>query len=171
MPELISSSYSKESFPELLTFRFGMSKTDAKASYKKKGLKPIFEGTDRLDFIGPPVEVPSAAETNLVFKKNALIEIIQYFEVLDDDRSAFKHIAKYRDLKDQLTAKYGPPESIEFMDDENNTSEGRLEGFKSKKGNYASMWRGLKNMNVFLVLGGDHLTTFIRITYKAKSEA
>ena len=171
MAELISSSYSKETFPELFTFSFGMTKKEVKNLYKKRGLKPIFEGADRLDFIGPPIELALSAETNLIFKKNALVELSQYFEIEKDDASAFKHIAKYRDLKDQLKAKYGPPESIEFMDDSCNNSNGRLEGFKTKKGNYASLWRDVKGMSIFLVLGGDHLDTFLRLTYKSKADS
>ena len=62
MTELISSDYSKETFPELFTFRFGMTKAEAKKLYKKSGQKPIFERADRLDFIGPPVEVPDTGE-------------------------------------------------------------------------------------------------------------
>jgi len=169
MAELISSTYSKETFPELFTFSFGMTKAVVKDLYKRKGLKPIFEGADRLDFIGPPIDVALSGETNLIFKKDALIELSQYFEIEDDDASAFKHIAKYRDLKDQLQAKYGPPEALEFMDDRYNNSNGRLEGFKTKKGNYASIWRNVKGMSIFLVLGGDHLDTFLRLTYKSKS--
>jgi hypothetical protein len=171
MAELISSNYSKATFPELLTFRFGMSKAEAKNLYKKGGQKPIFERYDRLDFISPPVDIPNAAETNLIFKKEKLIEVSQYFSVSGDDSSAFKHISKYRDLKDQLTAKYGPPESIEFMDDNYNNSELRLEGFKTKKGNYASIWRNVKGMDIFLVLGGDNLDIFLRLTYKQKSKS
>ena len=73
MAELISSSYSKETFPELFTFRFGMTKKEVKNLYKKKGLKPIFEGADRLDFIGPPIEVALSSETNLIFEKNSFV--------------------------------------------------------------------------------------------------
>ena len=171
MPELISSNYSKETFPELLNFRFGMSKSEAKDLYQKRGQKPIFEKPSRLDFINPPVDIPGAAETNLIFKKDKLVEISQYFEVIGDDSSAFKHISKYRDLKDQLTAKYGAPQSIEFMDDKYNTSKLRLKGFKTKKGNYASMWRNVKEMDIFLVLGGDLFDTFLRLTYKLKSKS
>jgi len=169
MAELISSDYSKETFPELFTLRFGMSKAEAKEVYLKKGLRPIFERPDRLEFMNPPVDVPQAAETNLRFEKNKLAEVSQYFEVLNDDSSAFKHIAKYRNLKDQLGAKYGPPESLEFMDDTYNNSQQRLEGFKSKKGNYASLWRNVNKMDVFLVLGGDNLALFLRLTYKIHS--
>jgi hypothetical protein len=169
MAELISSRYSKESFPELFTFRFGMTKKEVKNLYKKRGLKPIFEGADRMDFIGPPIDLSLTGETNLIFKKSILVELSQYFVIGDDDASAFKHISKYRDLKDQLKAKYGPPESIEFMDDTYNNSNGRLEGFKTKKGNYASMWRDVEGMSIFLVLGGDHLDTFLRLTYKSKT--
>ena len=169
MAELISSNFSKETFPELFTFRFGMSKAEAKNLYKKTGKNPIFERKDRLDFIGPPIDLPATGETNLIFEKNALVEVSQYFEVLNDDPSAFKHIAKYRSLKDQLKAKYGSPESIEFMDDIYNNSNRRLEGFKIKKGNYASLWRKVKGMSIFLVLGGDHLDTYLRLTYKLVS--
>ena len=170
MPELITSNYSKESFPELFTLSFGMTKTEVKILYQRKGLRPIFERSSRLDFIGPPVEVAQAAEINLIFDDEVLVEVTQYFEILGDDGSAFKHIAKYRDLKDQLKAKYGPPESLEFMDDAFNKSESRLEGFKRKKGNYASMWRNINGMDIFLVLGGDNLDTFLRVTYKTKED-
>ena len=141
----------------------------AKKLYKKSGQKPIFERADRLDFMGPPVEVPDTGETNLIFTKDTLVEVSQYFEIEDDDPSAFKHIAKYRDLKDRLKAKYGSPESIEFMDDNYNNSNSRLEGFKTKKGNYASLWRNVGGMSIFLVLGGDHLDTFLRLSYKSSS--
>lgn len=172
MAELISSNYSKESFPELLTLGFGMSKAEVKDRYQRKGLKPIFERSNSLDFMGPPVDIPDAAETKLLFKKNLLVEVAQYFHVPGDDSSAFKHIAKYRDLKDQLTAKYGPTDSIEFMEDAYNNSELRLKGFKIKKGNYASIWRNVGgNMDVFLVLGGDQLDTLLRVTYKLKETA
>jgi hypothetical protein len=100
-----------------------------------------------------------------------LVELSQYFEIDNDDASAFKHISKYRDLKDQLKAKYGPPESIEFMDDSCNNTNGRLEGFKTKKGNYASLWRDVEGISIFLVLGGDHLDTFLRLTYKSKADS
>lgn len=170
MSEQISSNYAEETFPELFNLRFGMTKAEAKELYQKRGQRPIFERPDHLDFMCPPVDVPDATETNLKFKDNKLVEVSQYFEVVDDDLSAFKHIAKYRDLKDQLSAKYGPPESIEFMDDSYNNSERRLEGFKSKKGNYASMWRNVKKMDIFLVLGGDNLDTFLRLTYKVHPE-
>ena len=166
MPELISSNYSKETFPELLTLSFGMTKTEVKLLYQKKGLRPLFERLDRLDFISPPVDVPQSAEINLLFKEDRLVEIFQYFEVVSDDSSAFAHIAKYRGLKDQLVAKYALPEALEFMDDKFNNSKNRLKGFKLKKGNYASIWRNVKGMDVFLVLGGDGLDTFIRLTYK-----
>ena len=172
MPELITSNYSKETFPELLSLRFGMTKSEVKRLYQKTGQKPIYERPNRLDYISPPVEVPDATETNLVFdKKGKLLEITQYFDVIDDDFSAFKHIAKYRDLKDQLTAKYGTADSLEFMEDQYNTSERRAEGFKVKKGNYASMWRNVNgDMDVFLILGGDLLDILLRLTYKLKAE-
>ena len=70
MAELISSNYSKETFPELFTFRFGMSRAEVKDLYKKSGQKPIFERADRLDFMGPPIDVPDTGETNLIFKKD-----------------------------------------------------------------------------------------------------
>ena len=116
--------------------------------------------------------MPDATEINLIFdKKGNLIEVTQYFDVTGDDSSAFKHIAKYRDLKDQLTAKYGAADSLEFMDDQYNTSERRAEGFKVKKGNYASMWRNVNSdMDVFLILGGDLLDILLRLTYKQKTE-
>ncbi|HQO79189.1 MAG TPA: hypothetical protein PLG17_11845, partial [Thermodesulfobacteriota bacterium] len=157
MPELITSNYSKETFPELFTLRFGMTKAEVKTVYQKRGLKPIFERTKRLDFIYPPIDVPGATESNTIFDKDGhLIEVAQYFDVDGDDASAFKHIAKYRDLKDQLTAKYGTPECIEFMDDQYNNGERRAEGFKIKRGNYACLWRNVnRSMDVFLVLGGD----------------
>ena len=171
MPELISSNYSKETFPELFTLSFGMNKTEVKILYQKKGFRPIFERPNRLDFFSPPIEVPHAAEINLIFKDDQLVEIYQYFEVVSDDSSAFAHIARYRDLKDQLVAKYGLPEALEFMDDKFNNSKNRLKGFKLKKGNYASLWRNVKGMDVFLVLGGDGLDTFIRLTYKEKPKS
>ena len=171
MPELISSNYSKETFPELLTLSFGMTKTEVKIVYQKKGLRPLFERADRLDFISPPVDVPQAAEINLIFKDDWLVAIYQYFEVVKDDASAFEHIAKYRDLKDQLVAKYSLPEALEFMDDKFNNSKSRLKGFKLKKGNYASIWRNINGMDIFLVLGGDGLDTFIRLTYKLRSDS
>ena len=172
MPELITSNYSKETFPELLSFRFGMTKGEIKRLYRKTGQTPIYERPSRLDYISPPVEVPDATETNLIFdKKGKLLEVTQYFDVVGDDASAFKHIAKYRDLKDQLTAKYGAADSLEFMDDHYNTSDRRAEGFKVKKGNYASMWRNVNNdMDVFLILGGDLLDILLRLTYKLKTE-
>jgi hypothetical protein len=171
MSELIYSNYSKETFPELLTLSFGMTKTEVKIIYNKKSLRPLFERADRLDFISPPVDVPQAAEINLIFKDDWLVAIYQYFEVVKDDASAFAHIAKYRDLKDQLVAKYGLPEALEFMDDQFNNSKSRLKGFKLKKGNYASIWRNIKGMDVFLVLGGDGFDTFIRLTYKQRSDS
>jgi hypothetical protein len=172
MPELIKSNYSKETFPELLTFRFGMTKGEVKRHYKKTGQTPIYERPNRLDYIAPPVEVPDATEINLTFDKHGkLQEVTQYFDVVGDDASAFKHIAKYRDLKDQLTAKYGTADSLEFMDDDYNTSERRAEGFKVKKGNYASMWRNVnEEMDVFLILGGDLLDMLLRLTYKVKPD-
>jgi hypothetical protein len=166
MAEIIRSNYSKETFPELFNLRFGMTKNEVKELYQKRSQRPIFERPDRLDFICPPVELPGSAETNLTFERNKLTEVCQYFEVVNDEPSAFKHIAKYRDLKDQLSAKYGTPESIEFMEDNYNNGDHRLEGFKSKKGNYASMWRNVRKMDVFLVLGGDNLAPFLRLTYK-----
>jgi len=172
MPELITSNYSKETFPELLSLRFDMTKAEVKQLYQKIGQKPIFERPNRLDYIYPPVEVPDATETNIIFDKNGnLVEVTQYFDV-PDDPAAFTHIAKYRDLKDQLTAKYGPAESLEFMDDEYNTSERRAEGFKVKKGNYASMWRNVNDtMDVFLILGGDHLDILLRLSYKKRTDS
>ena len=171
MPELISSNYSKETFPELLTFEFGMTKAGVKRLYQKSGQKPIFERKDRLDYISPPVAVPDATETNLIFDDwGGLAEVTQYFDVMGDDQSAFKHIAKYRDLKDQLSGKYGTSDSIEFMDDQYNNSDRRAEGFKVKKGNYASMWRDVHGeMDVLLVLGGDHLDMLLRLTYRLKA--
>lgn len=172
MPELIASNYSKETFPELFTLRFGMTKAEVKSVCQKNGQKPIFERHNRLDYIYPPVEVPGATEFNALFdKEGRLVEVTQYFDVDGDDASAFKHIAKYRDLKDQLTAKYGVADSIEFMDDAYNNSERRAEGFKVKKGNYASLWRSVKDMDIFLVLGGDHLDILLRVTYKLRIDA
>lgn len=173
MPELIASNYSRETFPELLTLRFGMTKEAVKRLFQRSGQKPIYERPNRLDFVHPPVEVPGAAETNLTFDKNGrLLEVTQYFDVEGDDASAFKHIAKYRDLKDQLTAKYGEPDSLEFMDDQYNTSELRAKGFKVKKGNYASMWRNVySRMDVFLVLGGDQLDILLRLTYRSQTSS
>ena len=61
---------------------------------------------------------------------------------------------------------------IKFMDDKFNNSKSRLKGFKLKKGNYASIWRNINGMDVFLVLGGDGLLdTFIRLTYKLRSDS
>ena len=57
------------------------------------------------------------------------------------------------------------------MDDKFNNNKSRLKGFKLKKGNYVSLWRNLNGMDVFLVLGGDGLDTFIRLTYKLRSDS
>ncbi len=173
MPELIDSNYSKETFPELLTLRFGMTKGEVKRLYQKMGQKPIFERPGRVDYICPPVEVPDATEINLAFdKKSRLVEVTQYFDAAGDDASAFKHIAKYRELKDQLAAKYGAADSLEFMDDHYNTSDRRAQGFKVKKGSYASMWRNVHgNMDVFLILGGDHLDILLRLVYKMRTDS
>jgi len=168
MSEPIFSNYAKESFPELFSLSFGMTKSEIKNLYQKKGLKPILERLDRLDFITPPVEVAQAAEINLFFYNGGLRKISQYFEIPKDDASAFNHIAKYRELKDQLTAKYGLPEVIEFMDDQFNNSKNRLKGFKLKKGSYAAIWRDVKGMDISLILGGDGLDTFLRLTYQKR---
>ena len=64
MAELISSNYTKETFHEILTLSFGMTKTKVKIVYYKQGLRPLFERRARLGLISPPVAIPQAAEIN-----------------------------------------------------------------------------------------------------------
>lgn len=148
--------------PVVLGVPLGEERSKVEAMFQAANIPQLDRDNHATLYKEPVAKLKDAGRTAVFFSNGRLAKVVTFFDI--ESSSADRYLARYSELKTNLTEKYGKPHnSFEHIDD--TYRDEPLLAIKTGKGRFVSQWE-TPAVDISLGLYGDNYKVSFMLQYE-----